>query len=224
MKSARSSARLLIAVCTLLFCNQGLSGMGTTLSLVSLTINLCAYECYHAYKNRYPDVGIAPETTVKGVVESFFIGNIRSYDQILGCDDKFITSNSIVMSTHEKMVSRLIQITVEDELILVAPGQVFLCRGAGWIQAHNLKPGDQLACFRGFAVVDDVKVIDVKTTVCTLALDDVYGFYFISRHEILTYNFTLQKIWEPAKWVGEKFVLPAAAGIVTVLIQGRNPK
>lgn len=232
MKSIKSSVRLLIAVCTLLSCNQKLSGMAVAAPVMNpwgYAIAGGAVVCggcagYYFYKTRISDVGIAPETIVKGVGKSFFIGDVRPLYQIFSCDKELISCKSLVRSTREKRIPRLIQITVEDELILVAPGQVFLCLRAGWVSARDLKPGDQLMCCgAGSVEIDDIKVIDGETTVCSLALDNEYGFYFISRYEILTYNFTLQKIWGPTKWMLDRVAVPILVGVATIWIGSKIP-
>lgn len=170
--------------------------------------------------------GFLPETYIWTASGPVRIGEVGDDALVIGFKENAYLCCSKIAYKGTSTVYQLVVITVGEqpdcEKIFVASDQQFCRLDGSWVNASNLKAGDVVRGCPDYVEIKGVMMIpvDTDTVVCTIALDDEFGCFYISRHGILVYNGTSQKFWKPAKRVAKRAAEEVATTAVGTVIGG----
>lgn len=119
------------------------------------------------------------------------IENIKVGDKVIATDpETFKTAEKEVLETYIRKVPQLVHLVINKELIVTTIDHPFYVKGIGFVNAGELKIGEQLINSDGeicFVEKKTMELCETSETVYNLQVED-YHTYYVGENEILVHN------------------------------------
>ncbi len=130
-------------------------------------------------------------TMILTMVGLVAIENIKAGDKVISTNEEtFEVADKVVVETYIREVSKLVHLTINDELISTTEDHPFYVKSKGFVNAGQLQVGNKVIDLNGdILIVEDIKIefVENPVTVYNLQVEDFHT-YHVGNIGVLVHN------------------------------------